>query len=70
MYLFIVNLIGLGIGPTAVAVCTDYVFRDDNALRWSILIVGTFSNITAIGFLAAGLRPYRETLMRLRDGSP
>lgn len=66
VYLFIVNLIGLGIGPTAVAIFTDYVFRDDGALRWSILIVGTFANVAAIVFLAAGLRAYRETLAQLR----
>lgn len=68
VYLFIVNLVGLGIGPTAVALFTDYVFGDDNALRWSILIVGTLSNIAAIFILAAGLRPYRATLAQLRAG--
>ncbi len=66
VYLFIVNLIGLGIGPTAVAVLTDYVFRDDNAVRWSILIVGTFGNLAAIALFSAGLRPYRETLASLQ----
>ena len=68
VYLFIVNLIGLGIGPTAVALVTDYVFANDLALKWSMLIVGTVANIMAIAFLAAGLKPYRETLQRLRAG--
>jgi MFS family permease len=68
VYLFIVNLIGLGVGPTAVALVTDYVFADDLALKWSMLIVGTVANLAAIVFLAAGLRPYRETLQRLRAG--
>ncbi|MEQ1516721.1 MAG: MFS transporter [Usitatibacteraceae bacterium] len=66
VYLFIVNLIGLGVGPTAVALVTDYVFRDDLALRWSMLIVGTLANIAAIAFLASGLKPYRETIQRMR----
>lgn len=66
VYLFIVNLIGLGIGPTAVAVVTDYVFANDLALKWSMLIVGTVANLTAIAFLTAGLKPYRETLLRSR----
>ena len=65
VYLFIVNLIGLGIGPTAVALVTDYVFADDLALRWSMLIVGTLANVAAIALLGAGLKPYRETLRRL-----
>jgi MFS family permease len=67
VYLFIVNLISLGLGPTAVALVTDYVFADDAALRWSILIVGTVANLAAIAFLAAGLKPYRETVRRSRD---
>lgn len=65
VYLFIVNLIGLGIGPTAVALVTDYVFANDLALKWSMLIVGTVANVIAIALLAAGLKPYRETIQRL-----
>ena len=66
VYLFIVNLIGLGVGPTAVALVTDYVFANDLALKWSMLIVGTVANLAAIGLLAAGLKPYRETILRMR----
>lgn len=65
IYLFIVNLIGLGIGPTAVAVLTDYVFQDDKAVRWSILTIAFVGSTAAAFTLAAGLRPYRETLQRL-----
>jgi MFS family permease len=64
VYLFLVNLIGLGIGPTAVALVTDFVFADDMSLKWSMLIVGTVANLAAIAFLASGLRPYRETWKR------
>jgi hypothetical protein len=39
VYLFILNLIGLGIGPSAVAMCTQYLFRRDNAVNYSLLIV-------------------------------
>jgi MFS family permease len=66
VYLFLVNLIGLGVGPTAVAMVTDYVFADDLAVRWSILIVGSLASLAAIAFLAAWLKPYRETLLRAR----
>ena len=65
---FIVNLIGLGVGPTAVAMVTDYVFANDQAVRWSILIVGSVASCAAIAFLTAGLKPYRETLQRARTG--
>ena len=66
VYLFIVNLIGLGIGPTAVALVTDFVFADDLALKWSMLIVCTVASLAAIALLVAGLKPYRDTLKRLR----
>jgi MFS family permease len=67
VYLLIVNLIGLGIGPTAVALVTDYVFADDMSLKWSMLVVGTIANLAAIAFLAYGMRPYRETLLRAQQ---
>lgn len=67
VYLFIVNLIGLGIGPTSVALVTDYVFANDAKLRWSMLIVATLANLAAIAFLAAGRRAYRETIERAKS---
>ena len=54
--LFVVNLIGLGLGPTAVAVFTDYVFHDDNMVGYSLLVV----NIAA--HLLAALTLWAETL--------
>jgi len=39
-YLFILNILGLGTGPTVVALITDYVFGDPLALRYSLAIVG------------------------------
>jgi MFS family permease len=42
VYLFMVALIGQGLGPTSVAIATDYVFKDDNAIGYSLALVGTF----------------------------
>lgn len=67
IYLFVVNLIGLGIGPTAVAMTTDYVFRDDNAVNYSLLIVATIAHIASTLLLWAGLKPFRESLDRLKQ---
>src|SRR5579864_2048707 len=39
VYLFILNMIGLGLGPTAVALFTEKVFQRDDALNHSLLIV-------------------------------
>jgi len=67
LYLFVINLIGLGLGPTAVAMMTDYVFHNDNAVNFSLLIVGALAHIGAALLLWAGLEPYRRSLDRLRD---
>lgn len=39
LFFFVINLLGLGIGPTAVALVTDRVFGYDAALRYSIPLV-------------------------------
>jgi MFS family permease len=41
VYLFMVALIGQGLGPTTVALSTDYIFNDDNAVGYSLALVGT-----------------------------
>jgi MFS family permease len=38
IYLLVFNLVGLGLGPTAVAVFTDYVFADEAMIGWSLLM--------------------------------
>ncbi|MGE8361223.1 spinster family MFS transporter [Pseudomonas sp.] len=69
IYLFVITLIGLGIGPTAVALVTDYVFADDNALRYSILIVTALAVVSSVILLSQGLKPYRESVVRLQNWS-
>jgi len=67
LYLFVVNLLGLGLGPTAVALVTDYVFKDDQSVRYSLLIVMTSAELIALGLLWLGLKPYRESVEHLRN---
>lgn len=67
LYLFVINLIGLGLGPTAVALMTDYVFKNDNAVHYSLLVVGTLAHLGAAVLLWMGLKPYVRSLDRLKD---
>ena len=67
IYLFVITLIGLGVGPTAVALVTDFVFADDAALRYSLLIVTTLAVLTSVILLAKSLKPYRESVTRLEQ---
>ncbi|HWQ34134.1 MAG TPA: MFS transporter [Blastocatellia bacterium] len=67
IYLFVVNLIGLGMGPTAVALTTDHIFRHDNSVNYSLMIVGTAAHVASSLLLWLGLKPYRESLERLKQ---
>ncbi|MBC9248828.1 MFS transporter [Pseudomonas alcaligenes] len=70
IYLFVVTLFGLGLGPTCVALVTDFVFADDQALRYSLLIVTASAVLAAIVLLWAGLKPYRASRQLLQQWAP
>jgi len=65
-YLFVNNLVGLGFGPTAIALLTDYVFRNENMLPYSMAVVATASLSIAALILRTGLRPFAGSLERLK----
>ncbi|WP_079200857.1 MFS transporter [Pseudomonas sp. CC6-YY-74] len=67
IYLFVITLIGLGIGPTAVALVTDYVFADDMALRYSLLIVSSMAVCSSVVLLSMSLKPYRDSVLRVQQ---
>jgi hypothetical protein len=65
VYLFILNLIGLGLGPTAVAFCTQYVFGRDNAVNYSLLVVAVTASVLSAVLLWSGLKPFLRSLQHL-----
>jgi len=65
VYLFILNLIGLGMGPTAVALCTQYLFGRDEAVNYSLLIVTVTASAIGALLLWSGLKPFLRSLERL-----
>jgi MFS family permease len=67
IYLFVINLIGLGLGPSAVAAITDFVFEDDEAVRYSLVSVATVAHIVAGALLFVGLKPFLASLDRLKE---
>ena len=67
IYLFVVNLIGLGLGPSAVAAATDFIFRDDHAVRYSLLSVESFAHLASAALLWAGIKPFLASLERLKQ---
>ncbi len=66
IYIFITNLVGLGLGPTAVAVATDRLFASDQAIGYSLLLVHVTGKAIAIILLWRGLAHYRAAVERLR----
>lgn len=67
IYLFVINLIGLGIGPTAVAMTTDYVFHNDNMVNYSLVIVCTLAHVISGLLLWFGMKHFRVSLDRLKE---
>lgn len=56
---FVLNFVGLGLGPPAVAVLTDRVFGDPAAVGMSLLAVTVAGRILTAGAAWSGLRGYR-----------
>lgn len=62
LYFLVGNLIALGMGPTMVALITDYAFGDPAMLRYSMALVCAI--VVPLGVLAVwlSLKPYRASV--------
>ena len=60
VFMFIAVLAGYTIGPAFVAMATDYIFKDDGALRYSLAIVSALLTPIGVLFLWYGLKPYAQ----------
>jgi len=64
IYLFVINLVGLAIGPLLIALCTDYVFTDArfgaSGIRWSMLATTSVAHVGATILLGIALREFRR----------
>lgn len=69
IYLFVVNILGLGIGPTAVALITDYGFASDQQVGASLAIVMVAALAIGCALLLAGCKHYRHSLTTM-DAAP
>lgn len=64
LYLFTVNLIGMGVGPGLVGFFTDYVFEDTSKLYLSLALTAAVTIPFAAILLMWGLKHYRGSLER------
>jgi MFS family permease len=59
-YLFIITIVGLGLGPTMIAMLTQYLFRDEQAVRYSLVVFSAVISPFALITLYAGLRAFKK----------
>jgi MFS family permease len=62
MFLLVSNLIGLGLGTTAVALITDKVFGSPLAVGQSMTIIDAVATALAVALLLRGCKHYRTSL--------
>ena len=61
VYLFCMNLLGIGFGGTATALLTDYVFRDPARLHWSMAAIAAGAGVLGVAMLTLCIEPFRKT---------
>jgi MFS family permease len=66
LFYLVVNVLGLTLGPTGIALLTDYVFRDTLALRYSVATASTVAGLFSVAFLLYNLGQYRRQVAESR----
>jgi MFS family permease len=65
-YLLLAGLLGIGLGPTLVALLTDFVFKNNSALRYSLAISAAPAALFALWLIGSGLKHYEVTFAALQ----
>ena len=68
LYLFILNLGGLSLGPLLPGVFTDYLFKDPKMIGVALALTMAVSAILMIVVISATRRPYREHYLKMNPG--
>lgn len=56
VYSLLANIVGMTAGVTVIALITDYVFRDENMLAWSMVVAGVPLTLTSLALAIMTLR--------------
>ena len=62
IFLFFINMVGMGGGPYVVAFFTDSVFHDEGMIRYSLVALYLIGGIATILCFWLGLKPYQRIL--------
>ncbi|MFO1425402.1 MAG: MFS transporter [Steroidobacteraceae bacterium] len=61
-YYFTLNFVGFFVGPTSVALMTDYYFRDESQLRYSLAAVASVTALVGLVLLFYNLKHFRRAM--------
>jgi MFS family permease len=62
LFFLFMNLLGITGGSTLVALCTDYLFKNDAAVGYSMSIIATAAGLMGALLLFWGLKPFCRTV--------
>ncbi len=65
LFFLSMNILGITGGATLVALCTDYLFRDEQMVGYSMSLIATVSALLGAALLGRGLKPMRHTVRSL-----
>ena len=63
------SLVGWGAGPTITALITDYVFKNENAIGYSLMLATVPVALAALFSSLVAVRPYAKLRQRILDGA-
>jgi MFS family permease len=66
LFLFIYNVIGIGLGPTFIALFTDFVFHSESLLGHAIMVASLIMGTSTALIMWAGVKPYGRAIMQLK----
>ncbi|SHH48497.1 Sugar phosphate permease [Chryseolinea serpens] len=67
IFLFSINMIGLGLGPYLVAFFTDSVFKDEMAIRFSLVALFIVGGSVSLLFYLLGYNDYNKIMEQRRE---
>ena len=63
------SVVGMAMGPSLIALATDYWFQDPAAIGLSMALVGVIVAIAGVTLIARGQTRYRHLIATLGDNS-
>jgi hypothetical protein len=60
LYLFVVNMLGMGVGPALVPIISDHILHDPSQIRWGLAIVVATSAIIAAVLQSMARAAFRQ----------